>query len=114
MRRRSPRTFARWLSGGMFGRCALRLRQYIHIARKRGILSRRRAAGSRPLIARHWQVHAPCEVETGNGHEQRSAREPHRDGVLGYKGAYRTRLAQGKALRGRGEGERKNGSPTWF
>src|SRR5258708_2411725 len=36
----------------MFGRCALRLRPRIHFARKRGGLSRRRAAGSGPLVRR--------------------------------------------------------------
>jgi hypothetical protein len=30
-----------------------------------GVLSRRSAAGSGPSIARHRQVHAPCEAETG-------------------------------------------------
>src|ERR1700704_2556524 len=88
-------------SGGMFGRCALRLRQCIHFARKRGVLSRRSAAGSGPLVARHRQVHAPCEAETGNGHERRSAKQAHRCGVLGYKGARRARLAQRNALGGR-------------
>ena len=64
----------------------------IHVARKRGILSRRSAAGSGPLVARHRQVHAPSEVETGNGHKRRSAKQAHRCGVLGYEGARRKRL----------------------
>src|SRR5271156_2444715 len=34
----------------MSGRCALRLRECIHFARKRGILSRRSAAGSGRLL----------------------------------------------------------------
>src|SRR6266699_3428850 len=76
----------------MFGRCALRLRQCIHCARKRGVLSGRSAARSGPLVARYGQVHAPCEVETWNGHERRSAKQAHRCGVFGYKGA---RLAGG-------------------
>jgi hypothetical protein len=85
---RRPRTI-----GFMSGRCALRQRQCIHFARKCGILSRRSAAGSGPLVARHRQVHAPCEDETGNGHERRTAKQAHRCGVLGYQGACRTRLA---------------------
>ena len=56
------------------------------------------AAGSGPLVARHRQVHAPCEAETGNGHKRRSATQAHRCGVLGYKGARRKRLAQRKRL----------------
>src|SRR5579859_1903282 len=78
----------------MFGRCALRLRQCIHFARKRGVLSRRSAAGSGPLVARHRKVHAPCEAETGNGHKRRSAKQAHSGGVLGYKGARGKRLAR--------------------
>src|SRR6266513_2800904 len=81
----------------MFGRCALRLRQCIHFAPKRGVLSRRSAAGSGPLVARHRQVHAPCEAETRNGHKRRSAKQAHRCGVLGYKGARRKRLVQRNA-----------------
>src|SRR5216683_8411006 len=81
----------------MFGRCAVRLRQCIHLARKRGVLSRRSAAGSGSLVARHRQVHAPCEAETGNGHKRRSAKQAHRCGVLGYKGARRKRLVQRNA-----------------
>src|SRR5437667_42743 len=72
---------------------ALRLRQCIHCARQRGVLSRSSAARSGPLIARRRQVHAPREVETGNGHQRRSTKQTHRCGVLGYKGARRTRLA---------------------
>src|ERR1700694_139839 len=82
----------------MFGRCALRLRQCIHFVRKRGVLSRRSAAGSGTLVARHRQVHAPCEAETGNDHKRRSAKRAHRCGVLGYKGARRKRLAQRNAF----------------
>src|SRR5260370_33668154 len=78
----------------MFGRCAIRLRQCIHFPRKRGFLSRRGAAGSGPLVARHRQVHAPCEAEIGNGHKRRGAKQAHRCGVLGYKGARRKRLAR--------------------
>src|SRR6267142_5597456 len=54
---------------------------------KRGVLSRRRAAGSGPLVARQRQVHAPCEAESGSGHKRRSAKQAHRWGVRGYKGA---------------------------
>ena len=53
----------------------------------------RSAAGSGPIVARHRQVHAPCEAETGNGHKCRSAKHAHRCGVLGYKSARRKRLA---------------------
>src|ERR1035437_1731764 len=77
----------------MVGRCALRLRQCIQFARKRGVLSRRSPAGSGSLVARHRQVHAPCEAETGNGHKRRNAKQADRHGVLGYKGARRKRLA---------------------
>src|SRR5690348_9055296 len=56
--------------GCMFGRCSLRLHQCIHVARERGVLSRRRAAGSSAVVARDRQVHAPCEVET-SGRESR-------------------------------------------
>jgi hypothetical protein len=52
------------------------------------------AAGSSSLVARHRQVHAPCEAETGNGHKRRSVKQADRHGVLGYKGARRKRLAQ--------------------
>jgi hypothetical protein len=45
------------------------------------------AAGSGPVVARQWQVHAPCETKTGNGRERRSSLQAHRCGVLGYKGA---------------------------
>src|SRR5713226_4606843 len=76
----------------MFGRCAFRLRQCIPFARKRGVLSRRSAAGSGSLVARHGQVHAPCEAETGNNRKLRSAKQADRYGVLGYKGARRKRL----------------------
>src|ERR1017187_142443 len=71
----------------MFGRCALRLRQCVHFPRKRGVLSRRSAAGSGPLVARHRQVHAACEPETGNGPRRRIAQQAHQDRVLGHKGA---------------------------
>src|SRR2546426_167601 len=81
----------------MFGRCALRVRQCIHFARKLGVLSRRSAARSGPLVARHRQVHAPREAETENGHKRRSAKQAHRCGVLGYKGARRKRLVQRNA-----------------
>jgi hypothetical protein len=73
----------------------------IHLARERGVLSRRSAAGSGPLVARHRQVHASCEAETGNGLKRRSAKQAHRYRVLGYKGARRKRLAQRTALRSR-------------
>src|SRR6516162_1810498 len=78
----------------MFGRCALRLCECLRLARKRGVLSRRSTAGSGPLVARHRQVHASCEAETGNGHKRRSAKQAHQYGILGYKGARRKRLAQ--------------------
>src|ERR1700692_65504 len=97
MRRRSPRAYARRLSNGMFGRCGLCLRQCIHVVRKRGILPGLSATGSGPLVARHRQVHAPCEAETWNSHKGRRAEQAHQCGVLGYKGARRTRLAQRKA-----------------
>src|SRR6476620_6762222 len=85
----------------MFGKCALWLRECIHLARKRGVLSRRSAAGSGPLVARRRQVHAPCEAEAGDDHKRCSAKQAHRYGVLGYKGARRKRLDQRNALRGR-------------
>jgi hypothetical protein len=69
------------------------LRKNGHFAPERGVLSRRVAAGSGPLVARHWQVHAPCEAKTGNGHKLRSTTQAHRYSVLGYKGARRKRLA---------------------
>src|SRR5438034_4549817 len=78
----------------MFGRYALRLCQCIYLARQRGVLSWRIAAGSGPPVARHWQVHAPCQTETRNSRERRSSKQAHRHGVLGYKGACRKRLAQ--------------------
>src|SRR5207302_8759759 len=81
----------------MFGGCALRVRQCIHFACERGVLSRRSAARSGPLVARHRQVHAPCEAETGNGYKRRSAKQAHRCGVLGYEGARRERLVQRNA-----------------
>src|SRR6266403_5618149 len=77
----------------MFGRCALRLRQCIPFARKRGVLSRRGAAGSGSLVARHRQVHAPCEAKTRNVDIRRSAKRAHRSSVLGYQDARRKRLA---------------------
>src|SRR2546421_8077798 len=82
----------------MFGRRALRLRQSVHLARKRGVLTRRGAARSGPLVARHRQVHASCEAETGNGHKRSSAKQAHRCSVLGHKGPRRKRLAQRNAL----------------
>src|SRR5712692_1739963 len=81
----------------MFGRCALRLCECIHLAHKRGVLSRRSTAGSGSFVARHRQVHASCEAETGNGDKRRSATQAHRCGVLGYEGARRKRLAQRNA-----------------
>ena len=62
------------------------------------MISRRRAAGSGTLAARHRQVHAPCEVETGNSYERRRAEQAHRCGVRGYKGARRKRLAHRNVL----------------
>ena len=50
---------------------------------ERGVLSRRSVARSGPLVARHRQVHAPCEADTGNGHKRRSAKQADRHGVLG-------------------------------
>jgi hypothetical protein len=38
------------------------------------------------------------KAETGNGHKRRSAKQAHRCGVLGYKGARRKRLAQRNAF----------------
>src|SRR6516162_2648423 len=64
-----------------------------------GFLSGRRTAGSGPLVARHRQVHAPCKVAAGKGHQRRSPKPAHRDGVLGYKGARRKRLAQRGTLK---------------
>src|SRR5580765_8308707 len=77
----------------MFGRCALRLRQRIPFARKRRVLSRRGAAGSGSLVARHRRVHAPCEAETESGNKHHGAKQADRRGVLGYKVARRKRLA---------------------
>ena len=112
MRGRSPGAFARRLPGCMFGRCALRVRQCIPFARKRGVLSWRGAAGSGSLVARYWQVHAPCEAETGNGHKRRSAKQADRHVLLGYKGARRKRLARRSASRGRRGCEPPNMSHT--
>jgi hypothetical protein len=82
----------------MFGRCALRLCKCIHLVHQRGVLSRRSTAGSGSLVARHRQVHASCEVETGNGHKRCSAaNQAHRRSVLRYKSAFRKRLAQRNA-----------------
>src|SRR5260370_2279603 len=69
----------------------------MHWARKRGFLSRRSGARSGRLVARDRQVHAPCEAETGNGHKRGSAKQAHRCGELGYKGARRKRLVQRNA-----------------
>src|ERR1700675_3868324 len=77
----------------MFGRCALRLCERLHLARKRGLLSRRSTAGCGSLAGRRRQVHAPCEAETGNTHERRCPKQPHRCSVLRYKGPRRKRLA---------------------
>jgi hypothetical protein len=41
------------------------------------------------LLQGTGKFHASCEAETGNGHECRSAKQAHRYGVLGYKGARR-------------------------
>src|SRR5260370_6401326 len=79
---------------------------------KRGVLSRRSAAGPGSLVARHRQVHAPCEAGTGNGRKRRSAKQADRHGVLGYKGARRKRLAQRSASRGRRGCEPPNMSNT--
>jgi hypothetical protein len=49
-----------------------------------GVLSRRSAARSGPLVARDGQVHAPCEAESGNGHKRRRPKQAHRYGVLGH------------------------------
>src|SRR5271155_1996379 len=86
----------------MFGRCALRLRQCVHLARKRGFLPRCSTAGSGALVARYRQVYAPCKAETKNGHKRYGAMQAHRCGVLGYKDARRKRLGQRNALGGRG------------
>src|SRR6266536_1626608 len=63
-----------------------------------GFFHGRSAAGSDPLVARQWQVHAPCEAETRNVykrrvHKRRSPKKAHRRSVFGYKGARRKRLA---------------------
>src|SRR5215475_11675434 len=76
----------------MFRRCAVRLCQCIHLARQRGVLSRRIAVGSGSLVARRWQIHSPCEAETGNGHKRGGAKQAYRYGVLGHQGACRKRL----------------------
>jgi len=68
-----------------------------------GFLLLRSAAGSGLLVAGHGQVQAPCEAETGNGHERRSAKQAHRDCVLGYEGARRKRLAEINARAGRND-----------
>src|SRR5579883_299178 len=77
----------------MLRRCALRLREYIHIACKCGFLSRRSAAGSGALAGRRRQVHASCEAETGRGRKRGSANKSHPFGIHGHKGARRKRLA---------------------
>src|SRR5258707_9829897 len=55
-------------------------------------------------LARHRQVHASCEPETGNGHKSRSAKQAPRYGELGYKGVRvlrfhgETRMAQERLI----------------
>jgi hypothetical protein len=78
----------------MSRRCALWLRQCIRFARERRVLSWRSAAGSDSHVARHGQIHAPCEVATGSGHKRRGFKRAHRSGVLGHKVAHRKRLAE--------------------
>ena len=65
-----------------------------HLARQRGVLSGRISGGPDPLVARHRQVYASCEVESGSDRERRSAQQAHRSGVRGYQGARRKRLEQ--------------------
>jgi hypothetical protein len=45
------------------------------------------------LLQGNWQVHAPCQTETGNSCKRRSSKQAHRHRVLRYKGARRKRLA---------------------
>src|SRR5215472_64717 len=73
----------------MPGRCAIRIRQCVLLARECRVLSRRLAAESGPPVARHRQVHAPCEAEAGNGHRCRSTQQADRCGVRGHQGACR-------------------------
>src|SRR5579883_2280391 len=80
----------------MLRRCALRLREYIHIACKCGFLSRRSAAGSGSLARRRRQVHASCEAEAEKGRKRGSVKKSDRFGLHGHKGARRKRLAQAK------------------
>ena len=54
---------------------------------KRGVLPSSSAAGSGALIARHRQVHASCEAETGNGIKRRGTQQAHRYSVRGHEGA---------------------------
>src|ERR1700731_1985023 len=113
MRGRSPGAFAGRLPGCLFGRCALRLRQCIPFVRKRGVLSRRSAAGSGSLVARHRQVHAPCKAAAGNSRKRRSARQADRCRVPGRKSARRARLGKRNAISGQlVEKEIKCGNPA--
>ena len=52
----------------------------------------------RPPVARRWQIHAPCEAETGNAHKRGGPEQTHRYGVLGYKVARRKWLAPGHPM----------------
>lgn len=54
-------------------------------------------ARSGTFVAGHRQVHAPSEVETGNGHERRRAEQTHRSSVRRYKRASKT-ARSGKCL----------------
>jgi hypothetical protein len=51
--------------GCLFGGCALRLRQCIQLACKRGVLSRRSAAGSGSFVARHRQFMRHVKLRPG-------------------------------------------------
>src|SRR5712671_5690411 len=74
------------------GELAAIAHQWFEVMRKCGDEVRELLHAGCP-VARHRQVHASCEAETGNGHKRRSAKQAHRHGVLRYKGARRKRLA---------------------
>jgi hypothetical protein len=97
MRRRSPGAFARRLSGCLLGRCAVRLRKRIHFACERRFLPRSSPAGSGPLVAGHWQVHAPRQGSTRRSRESRGANQTHRRRLRGHKVSRRARLAQSRS-----------------
>src|SRR5207302_129915 len=74
----------------MCGRCALRLRQYNHFARERGLFQAQLSARSRRASCRPRQVHTPWEPETGSGTNARNAQK--RTGPKTEEGKAKSRL----------------------